>query len=50
MGKKMQGLQICTLGWKIAVEMYMKTKSATRHPHEQALEASGTGSALTNLV
>lgn len=46
----MQGSQICTPGWKAAVEMSMRTNSATRHPHELALEASGTGSALTNLV
>lgn len=46
----MRGSQIHTPGWKTAVEMYMKTNSATRHPQELALEASGTGSALTNLV
>lgn len=46
----MQGSQIHAPGWKTAVEMYMKTSSATRHPHELALEAGGTGSALTNLV
>lgn len=46
----MQGSLIPTAGWTTAVEMHMKTNSATRHPHELALEASGTGSALTNLV
>lgn len=46
----MQGSRIPTPGWKTAVQVHVKTNSATRHPHELALEASGTGSALTNLV
>lgn len=32
------------------MKMCIKTNSVIRHLHELALEASGTGSALTNLV